>query len=149
MTRQTTIIQNIHAPVYGHVAAGDIHAPAPQVQPADLRQPMPLDVMERQLRGVRSRLLREQVGYWINWRTVITITWMLAALSLALGSLTSVTRPEGGIGGLTAAALVLPVGALVPWVLSARRIRSYRIRQLERQAFELEREVTLRRAGLL
>ncbi|MBK1614968.1 hypothetical protein CKO44_15980 [Rubrivivax gelatinosus] len=144
MTRQTTIIQNIHAPVYGHVAGGDIHA-ATEAH----RQLLPLHFVEGQLRSVRWRLFRERVGWWINLPTLLALAWMAFAGNLALGSLATWAQPDEGANWVTFAALVLPIAGLVAWLLYTRRIRGYRIAQLEREAVELESQVTLRRAGLL
>lgn len=147
MTRQTTIIQNIHAPVYGHVAAGDIHVlgAAADEPTAPVDDPLPLDVVRARLRAVRGDLIREQVGCWLNWPTVLTVSWMLMAASIALRGLATFTQPDGGIGWWTFAALVLPAAGLVGWTLNVRRIRSYRVAQLADEVVALEREIALRR----
>lgn len=147
MTRQTTIIQNIHAPVYGHVAAGDIHvlgaATDEPAVPAD--NPLPIDVLQTRLRTVRGHLIREHIGCWLNWPTVITISWLLMAASIALRSLATFTQPDGGIGWWTFALLVLPAAGLVFWTLNVRRIRGYRVAELTNEVVILEHEIAMRR----
>lgn len=144
MNRQTTIIQNIHAPVFGHVAAGDINAPAEAP-----RQLLPLHVVERHLSSVRWRLFRERLGWWLNLPTLLALGWMAFAGNFALGSLATWAQPDESANWVTFAVLVLPIAGLVAWLLYARRIRGYRIAQLEREVGALEREVELRRVGLM
>ncbi|MBX3654157.1 MAG: hypothetical protein KIS62_12280 [Ramlibacter sp.] len=155
MKHPSHFIQNINAPVYGHVAGGDIHitdAPDPDAGWAAIRT----SDIRVHLARTTSRLRREQLKFWVNWPLVLGLAWLLGAGGFTLYTLLQRLQawrtqpPIDGLQWLTMMALVLGPALFFVWrVEGLRRLQQHVVADLDDERLQLERVLALRRAGRL
>lgn len=93
-----TVIQNIHAPVYGHVAGGDIYAPALLAPPTwdDLAD----TALHARLRAARAERWLAWRRSWLNLPMALMFVWLAGMLGYALSILTKGVFHGNAPGGI-------------------------------------------------
>ncbi|MFN3437814.1 MAG: hypothetical protein ACK41V_08990 [Acidovorax sp.] len=126
------VTQNIHAPVYGHVAAGDITI----VEHTNLHRELTwwdlsIDDLEQCLRKARSERWGAWRRFWFNTPGVILMLWTLGLLWFGISQLmhlriTITTPVESGLPSFLF--LLAIVGVALPfayWLQKLRRIEGH------------------------
>lgn len=77
-----TVIQNIQAPVYGHVAAGNITIVEHHQQERELTWwDLPTDALRQRLRAARSERWRAWRRYWFNTPLFLLSLYMIGLIA--------------------------------------------------------------------